>query len=170
MGTASRQPHSARWDGMEHAESNRNLSVGIGGTCVAILTFVLFFLYTGTEAHQYDPTLFQLTLGAIVGALFLFAYSGTCYFTLIALLASNSPKAPSMERRGYLFFVVGIVLLTLEPGLILYTVGIWIIPYLATGLWIGFLLLLGLAWNEWEGIQRGPAAVVSDPGSDPPTA
>jgi H+/Cl- antiporter ClcA len=133
-----------RLDSIEHADSNRNLAVSLGGTCIAILVFVLFFLYGGSLTGQFDPVLFQVTLVNIIVAGFLFGYAGTCYFTLIALVAKARAEAEVLNRRGFLFFVLGTVLLSLEPTLITLTLRLWVV----------LLALVVHSGREWAEVAK----------------
>ncbi|MGI0149370.1 MAG: hypothetical protein ACREDF_07560, partial [Thermoplasmata archaeon] len=60
-----------------------------------------------------------------------------------------SARAEAHNRRGYLFFFLGIVILTAEPALILFTVNLWLIGGIAIGLWVGFLILLRESARVW---------------------
>jgi hypothetical protein len=138
---------------MEYAMANRNLAVGLGGTCVVILTFVLLFLNPVTFPG-FNPWLFQLTLVVVVLAMFLYTFTGTLYFTLAAMRAIDDPRAVSFYRWGYVCFILGNVLLTLEPGLILVTANLWWAGGIALGLWAAFLLLLLETWRVWNTFPR----------------
>jgi hypothetical protein len=133
-----------------HAESDRNLAVNLGGTCVAILVFVLFFLYSGVVSFGFDRTIFQATLLTIIFATFLFASAGTYYFVLMALLATGSPKATQINRRAYLLFSGGIILLALEPVLIMFTVRLYLVAWVTLALWVAFLALLAHSAQIWR--------------------
>jgi len=79
------------------AGANRSLAVSLTGTCVALLTFLLFFLYDRYIADAINALLFQAT-AAIVVALFLFGYSAVyCYRVMGAMIRSSS------KVKGYLF-------------------------------------------------------------------
>ncbi|TLZ86903.1 MAG: hypothetical protein E6K01_09450, partial [Methanobacteriota archaeon] len=51
---------------VQTAKENRALAVGLGGTCLAILTFLLFFLYPRWVSGEVNPVLFRGTLAGIV--------------------------------------------------------------------------------------------------------
>ena len=145
--------HSTKGDGggqksidRELAHSNRNLASTLGGTCVAILTFLLFFLYDREVSGEVNNYLFQSTVLCVIVALYLFALSAAEYYRGLALSRKDMPKGVKVVRRadGFLFF--GLVLLVLEPALILFTIKLTDLALAASALWavaLVFMLLGG---------------------------
>ena len=122
------------------AGANRSLAVSLTGTCVALLTFLLFFLYDRYIADEINALLFQAT-AAIVVALFLFGYSAVyCYRVMGAMIRSSSKVKGYLFRADLLFFF-GSLVITLEPALILYTVRLNEVATIALVLWAGFIAL-----------------------------
>jgi len=62
---------------VEIAKRNAYVMPGIAGTCVAIFTFLLFFLYPPLLSGEVNPILFRLTVGVIVLTLFFFMHAGS---------------------------------------------------------------------------------------------
>ncbi len=135
--------------GLEYADSNRGLTVGLAGTCVAILTFALFFLYDRSQSGSFDPFLFRVTLDVIIGCLFMFAYSGTLFYWQMEALRRRDERAVVYEQWGAWLFVAGLLLLLAAPALILFTARLNDVGSMAFALWIGMLGILG-----WQEIRR----------------
>lgn|GEM_PF-663227 len=132
----------------EDANQNRSLTAGLGGTCIAILTFVLIFLYDRAAAGQINNLLYQATLLNIVVSLFLISLSSLNYWFVMEALRNRNPRAPAYERRADGFFASSLVLLLLEPSLILITVKLYYIGAVAVILWAVGILALGAGWRE----------------------
>lgn len=132
------------------ASSTRALTLGLAGTCVAILTFALFFLYPRWTSGEINTWLFQWTLSNIVVTLFLMVLSAILYWLVLEAVVLNHPLKPTLSRWADLLFLVGSVLLTLEPALILFTVAVYYVAALALALWLVVLVTLGFAWRSFR--------------------
>jgi len=132
----------------EDANENRSLTAGLGGTCIAILTFVLIFLYDRAAAGQINNLLYQWTLLNIVVSLFLISLSSLNYWFVMEALRNRNPRASTYERRADGFFASSLVLLLLEPTLILVTVRLYYVGAVALVLWVVGFLALALGWRE----------------------
>jgi hypothetical protein len=132
----------------EDANENRSLTAGLGGTCIAILTFVLIFLYDRAAAGQINSVLFQATLLNIVVSLFLISLASLNYWFVMESLRTHSPRAATYERRADVFFASSLVLLLLEPTLILTTVQLYYVGAVALALWLVGILFLAAGWRE----------------------
>ncbi|MGA8663539.1 MAG: hypothetical protein WB809_00490 [Thermoplasmata archaeon] len=130
------------------ANENRSLTAGLGGTSIAILTFVLIFLYDRAQAGQINNWLFQWTLFNIVLSLFLISLSSLNYWFVMEALRTRHPGAGSFERRADLFFASSLVLLLLEPSLILVTVKLYYVGAAAVALWVAGIVALSHGWRE----------------------
>lgn len=122
--------------------SNLTRATTLIGSSMAVLTFLLFFLFPRYANGQIDPILFHVTVGMVVLAIFSFGFSGICYYAIIGIPKMNVARKRLYARRGDLFFVLGILFAVSEPALILFTIGIVIVALLASGLWIIFTLFL----------------------------
>lgn len=127
---------------LEHATSNRGLTVGLAGTSVAILTFALFFLYDRSESGAFNPLLFRITVADLVSALFVLGYSGTYFYWQMEALLREPSKAGRYQWWADRLFVLGLMLLMAAPFLILFTTGLWDVGAMALALWLVLLLLV----------------------------
>jgi hypothetical protein len=132
----------------QDANENRSLTAGLGGTCIAILTFVLIFLYDRWTAGAINNILFQWTLLNIVVSLFLISLSSLNYWFVMEALRTNHPRATSYQRLADGFFASSLVLLLLEPSLILITVRLYYVGGVAVALWVVGILALWRGWRE----------------------
>jgi hypothetical protein len=127
---------------LEHANSNRGLTVGLAGTSVAILTFALFFLFDRSQSGVFDPLLFRITVGDLVSSMFVLGYSGTCYYWQMEALLRRPSRAAGYQAWADSLFVLGLMLLLAAPFLILITARLWDVGALALALWLVMLLLV----------------------------
>lgn len=127
---------------LEHANSNRSLTVGLAGTSVAILTFALFFLFDRSQSGVFDPLLFRITLGDLIASVFVLGYSGTYYYWQMEALLRKPSRAGGYQWWGDRLLVLGLMLLLAAPFLILVTARLWDVGALALALWLVMLLLV----------------------------
>ena len=132
----------------EDANENRTLTAGLGGTCIAILTFVLIFLYDRANAGQINAVLFQWTLLNVVVSLFLISLASLYYWFVMEALRTNHPRAASYQLRADRFFASSLILLLLEPTLILMTVHLYYVGTVAGVLWAVGVAALALGWRD----------------------
>ena len=130
------------------ANENRSLTAGLGGTCIAILTFVLIFLYDRANAGQIDNLLYQTTLIIIVVSLSLVSLSSLNYWFVMEALRTNPARATIYQQRADWFFASSLILLLLEPTLILLTVRLYYVGGVALVLWAVGIAVLSLGWRE----------------------
>src|SRR2546421_3544085 len=74
---------------IETAKRNAYVMPGPTGTCMAIFTFLLFFLYPRLLSCGANPVLLRLTVGVIVLTLFFFMYAGSYYYTFVGSLGRD---------------------------------------------------------------------------------
>lgn len=130
------------------ANENRSLTAGLGGTCIAILTFVLIFLYDRAAAGQINNLLFQGTLLIIVVSLSLISLSSLNYWFVMEALRTSPSRATDYQQRADRFFASSLILLLLEPTLVLVTVRLYYVGAVALVLWVVGILVLSLGWRE----------------------
>ncbi len=104
------------------AETLVNRGIGLAGTCLAIFTFILFFLYPRYASGEINPWLFQASLTAIVLAIFSFIFSALYFYG--AQGAREERQRRSWMRRGTVAFLTGTFLVSAMPVLILFTVDV----------------------------------------------
>ncbi len=130
------------------ANENRALTAGLGGTCIAILTFVLIFLFPLENAGQINDLLFQSTLLIIVVSLSLISLASLNYWFVMEALRTTPSRAMDYERRADGFFASSLILLLLEPTLILVTVHLYYVGAAALALWGVGVVFLALGWRD----------------------
>ena len=126
----------------EYANENRQATIGLGGTNVAVLTFLLIFLYGRFSSGGFDEALFRVTLATVVLSIFFLGISGTYYYLLLEALERRDPDPRRFLEPADGSFVIGLALMFLEPTLILVVLGIYDVGALAAGLWILSLVLI----------------------------
>jgi hypothetical protein len=130
------------------ANENRSLTAGLGATCIAVLTFVLIFLYDRAAAGQISELLFQGTLLVIVVSLTLISLSSLNYWFVMEALRNRPLRAKAYQSRADGFFASSLVLLLLEPALILITVKLYYLGAIAFALWLAGIAVLSFGWRE----------------------
>jgi hypothetical protein len=135
-------------DEYKDANDNRSLTSGLAATCVAILTFVLFFLYGPWTSGSINTLLFQWTLVNIVVSLFAISLASMNFWFVMEALRTGHPQPTKYVRRAEAFFSVGFILLLLEPGLILVTAKLYLAGALAVAFWGALLVLLPTGWRD----------------------
>ncbi len=78
----------------EYANENRQATINLGATGVAILTFLLVFLYDKYDAGGWDSVLYRLTLGSVVLSIFFLGISGSVPTTSSSKPSSSSERTP----------------------------------------------------------------------------
>ena len=129
-----------RWLDLDLAAANVNRAGTLVGSTLAVFTFLLFFLYPRYSTGQIDPVLFQVTLTIIVLTILTFSLSGLYYYRVGVLKLNTAKKRASMQR-GALFWLLGTLFITLEPALILFTVGLAVVGAVALIAWLLYLLI-----------------------------
>jgi hypothetical protein len=127
--------------------ANLNRTVSLIGSNLAMFTFVLVFLFPRYASNGLNGVLFQITLTSSLLAVFLFAISGISYFEATAFARLSAERKKALIRRGDSLFVLGLMLSTAMPVLILFTLpGLFGVAVIATALWTltaGFILQQG---------------------------
>jgi O-antigen/teichoic acid export membrane protein len=107
---------------------------------------VLVFLYPRYASNQLNGVLFQAALTASLLAIFLFAISGVYFFEVVAMKKMSTTAKIRLRRRGEVLFVLGLIIATGQPALILFTLGLTVVALIATVLWAlygGFVMRQG---------------------------
>ncbi|MGB6501088.1 MAG: hypothetical protein WBG19_06795 [Thermoplasmata archaeon] len=138
----------ARLTEYQDANENRSLTAGLGGTCIALLTFVLIFLYDRAAAGQINNLLYEATLLNIVVSLFLISLASLNFWFVMEALRTHHPRAEVYQRRADGYFASSLVLLLLEPTLILVTVRLYFVGAVALALWVVGILALAQGWRD----------------------
>ena len=84
----------------QEAISNRSLTAGLAGTSIAILTFVMFFLYDRWWRGEINNLLFQWAVLNIVVSVFLISLASMNFWFVMEALRSNHPAPAKYLRRA----------------------------------------------------------------------
>src|ERR1051325_7182396 len=104
--------------GDDLAASNANRSYSLAATSIAIFTFMLIFLYPRFASGEIDPLLFQATLVVMGVATFSFAVASFNHYGSSLRRRIDAAERARYARRGDRFWLLGCVLLFLDPSLI----------------------------------------------------
>ena len=124
------------------AASNVNRSYSLAGTSIAILTFMLFFLYPRYESGAIDPLLFQATLAVMGVATFSFVFASFYYYCSSLGRRFDDAQRTMYSRRGDRFWLLGYTLLFLVPSLILCLIELLAVASVWFALWLVYLLFV----------------------------
>ena len=130
--------------GDELAAANVTRSYSLGGTSIAIFTFMLFFMYPRFLRDEINRLGFQAALVVMGVATFSFVFASLYYYYYGASLGGRIGDADRAlyARRGDRFWLVGYTMLFLVPTLILYTIGFIAVGSVWFALWLVYLLFV----------------------------
>lgn len=131
----------ARRVSVSSAESNVSRTTTLAGTCTAVFTFTLVFLFPRFSSGELDPILFQAALLASGLSMFSFAYAGMNYYILVLALQSGIERNTKYRRRADMAWQIGFSFLMLQPGLILFSVGLDLVATVFSGLWLLYVIV-----------------------------
>ncbi len=138
---------------VEAARQSRALTTALGGTCVAIFTFLLFFLYPRFAAGEVDPILFQLTLLVVVASVYLLVLAAWFFFLFTQSLGASEERTKKHLAWADACFGVAVTVLTLAPALVLFTVDLPALGLVALGMWGTYLAFFVRGVLELAGAQ-----------------
>ncbi len=127
---------------VEAARQSRALTTALGGTCVAIFTFLLFFLYPQFAAGKVDPNLFQLTLLVVIASVYLLVFASWYFFLFTQSLGMDAERTMKHLARADACFGVAVTVLTLAPALVLLTVNLLALGFVALGMWSVYVVFV----------------------------
>ena len=128
--------------GDELATSNVNRSYSLGATSIAIFTFMLFFLYPRFASGAINALLFQATLVVMGVATFSFVFASLYYYGSSLGSRIDDAERALYSRRGDRFWLLGHILLFLDPSLVLFSVGLLAVGCAWFALWLVYLLFV----------------------------
>lgn len=126
----------------ELAAANVNRSYQLAASCIAIFTFLLFFLYPRYQGGQINPLLYQCALIAMGVATFSYAFASFFYYGASLGGRIGDAERARYSRRGDRLWLVGCVLLFLVPSLILFTIGLLVVAWAWFTLWLVYLVFV----------------------------
>ena len=128
--------------GEDIAGANVNRTYVIGGTNIAIFTFMLFFLYPRFESGRINPLLFQFTLIAMGVAAFSFVFASLHYYRSSLGGRTNDADRARYARRGDRFWLLGYTMMFLAPSLVLFLLGLLVVASVWLALWLVYLFFV----------------------------
>jgi hypothetical protein len=129
------------WLDLDLAAANVTRAGTLLGSTIAVFTFLLFFLYPRFSSGQIDPVLFQITLTIIVLTILSFSLCALFCYRIGVLRMSSTEKRASMQT-GALLWIIGTLLVVLEPALILFTIGLTIVGVIAFVAWFLYTIFV----------------------------
>jgi hypothetical protein len=127
---------------MNLVHSGRTHASELVGTCVAVLTFLLFFLYDRATSGKVDFYLFRVSVLDVIVPMFLFTYSAFYYDMIIRSISKGTAKAISYLRRADRLIMFGLILLGFEPVLILFAIRLTGVALTAFVLWVVGIVII----------------------------
>jgi hypothetical protein len=128
--------------GDELAASNVNRSYSLAATSIAIFTFMLFFLYPMFARGEVDALAFQATLVVMGVATFSFAFASLYYYGSSLGGRIDDAERAQYSRRGDRFWLLGYTLLFLDPSLILFSLGLFVVASAWFALWLVYVVFV----------------------------
>jgi hypothetical protein len=124
------------------AAANVNRSYTLAGTSIAIFTFILIFLYPRFASGEIDALLFQAILIVMGVATFSFAFASFYYYGSSLGGRIDDVERARYSRRADRFWLLGYILLFLDPTLILFSVGLLVVASAWLALWLVYVLVV----------------------------
>ena len=124
------------------AAANVNRSYQLAASCIAIFTFLLFFLYPRYVSGDVDALPFQATLIVMGLATFSFAFASFYYYSASLGGRIDDDVRARCGRRGDYVWLLGCVMLFLAPSMILFTVRLLTVSAAWFGLWLVYVLFV----------------------------
>jgi hypothetical protein len=128
--------------GDELAAANVNRSYAQAATAIAIFTFMLFFMYPRFVSGQINALLFQAALVVMGVATFSFAFATFYYYSASVGSGIDDAERALYSRRGDRFWLLGNTLLFLDPSLVIFTNGLFVVGSAWFALWLMYLLFV----------------------------
>ena len=148
--------------GDDLSAANVNRSYQLAASCIAIFTFLLFFLYPRFASGQVDALRFQATLIVMCVATFSFAFASFSYYAASLGSRIDHPARADYSRRGDRLWLLGCVLLFLAPTLILFTVRLLAVASAWFALWLVYVLFVIRYFPRVQTAEtdpRGPGSI-----------
>jgi hypothetical protein len=129
--------------GDDLAAANVTRSYSLAATSMAIFTLVLLFLYPRFASGEVNAVLFQATLVVLGVATFSFVFASLYYYgaSLGGGRIDGAARA-RYARRGDRFWLLGIILLFLDPSVILVSVGLLVVAAAWFALWLVYVFFV----------------------------
>jgi hypothetical protein len=125
--------------GDDLAAANVNRAYILGGTNIAIFTFMLFFLYPKFESGIINPWLFQSTLIAMGLGAFSFVFATLHYYRCSIDGRMSESERKVYTRRADRFWLLGYTMMFLAPSLVLFLIGLLAVALVWLALWLVYV-------------------------------
>jgi hypothetical protein len=145
------------WLDLDLAAANVSRAGTLLGSTIAVFTFLLFFLYPRFSSGQIDPVLFQITLTIIVLTILSFSLCALFCYRIGAFRMTMTERRASMQT-GALLWIIGTLLVVLEPALILFTIGLAVVGVVALGAWLLYTLFVLRDARRYQRYSRQPVS------------
>jgi O-antigen/teichoic acid export membrane protein len=124
------------------ASANVNRAYQLAASCIAIFTFLLFFLYPRFISGEVDALPYQATLIVMGVATFSFAFASFYYYASSLGGRIDEADRALYSHRADLIWLLGCVLLFLAPSLVLATVRLFAVAAAWFSLWLVYLVFV----------------------------
>jgi hypothetical protein len=128
--------------GEDLAATNVGRAYSLAATCIAIFTFTLFFLYPRFVSGEANALLFQASICVMGVATFAFVFASFYYYFASVSKQIGDAERAAYSRRGDHFWLLGCVLLFLDPSLILFSLSLVVIGSVWFALWLLYLVFV----------------------------
>ena len=145
------------WLDLDLAAANVSRAGTLLGSTIAVFTFLLFFLYPRFSSGQIDPVLFQITLTIIVLTILSFSLCALLCYRIGAFRMTMTERRASMQT-GALLWIIGTLLVVLEPALILFTIGLAVVGVVALGAWLLYTFFVLRDARRYQRYSRQPVS------------
>jgi len=109
---------------------------------IAILTFMLFFLYPRFESGRINPVLFQATLIAMGVATFSLVFATLHYYWCSLGGRISETERTVLARRADRFWLLGYTTMFLAPCLVLFLLRLRIVACIWLAFWLLYLFFV----------------------------
>ena len=139
----------------EVATANVNRAYSLGGTSIAIFTFMLVFLYPRFASGEINGVLFQVALIAMGLATFSFVFASFYYYASSLGGRIEDAERVLYSRRGDRLWLLGYTLLLLAPTLTLFAVGLLVVGAAWFALWLAYLVFAIRYFPRVQTVHKG---------------
>lgn len=139
----------------EVAAANVNRAYSLTASCIAIFTFLMFFLFPRFQSGTINTWLFQVMLVVMGVATFSFVFASFYYYCCSVGGHSDDSERAMYSRRADRFWLLGYSLLVLAPSLVLFTVRLFAVGAVWAALWLGYLLFAIRYFPKIQAARKG---------------
>lgn len=124
------------------AGANVNRSYSLAATGISVFTFTLVFLYPRVASGEVNALLFQAALVTMGLATFAFVFASFHYYGSSLEARVDDAQRARFALRGDRLWLLGYVLLFLDPSLILFAVGLTVVGVVWLVLWLALVVMV----------------------------